>query len=110
MDNLEQELKEQKVKQLTLSCSNMLEVLQIIQVLKKANADKPDEHQGLTNLTDAIYNGMEMITNDCKIFLTRMERFGVWSCIDIYKTFCESTNDKEQLELTNELLGIFGGK
>ncbi len=116
MGNNEQEISKQMdenegpVKQLTLSCSNLLEVLQIIHVLKKASANKPDEHQAHTDLEYAIMDNLETVANDCKIRLTRKERFSIWLCIDIYKIFCSSTNDKEQLELADDLLEIFSGK
>lgn len=116
MGNLEQDLRKQTdenegpVTQLTTDCSNVLDILQIVHVLKKNNANNPDEHQELTNLTYVMMDKMHTEDGVCTITLTRKERFGLWLCVDIYRAFSVEMNDEKELALATKLMSLLSEK
>lgn len=116
MGNLEQELNKQTdenegpVTQSTMDCKHALEILQIVHVLKKTNANNPDEHQELTNMAYQFMDKMHTEDDKCTVTLTRKERFSLWLCVDIYRAFSIEMSDEKELALANKLMSLLSEK
>jgi hypothetical protein len=116
MVNIEQDMNKQTdknegpVTQSTMDCSKALEILQIVHALNKTNANNPDEHLELTNLTHQFMDKMHTEDDKCTVTLTRKERFGLWLCVDIYRAFSIETSNEKELKLANELMSLLSEK
>lgn len=101
-------------KEITVGTRELLDVLQIIHVMKKVNSENPDE---VLLLDDMVYKMMDGMKNDkgsCSITMNNKDLFSVWLCIDSYKTFCDGRleystedDDYEERDYSKRLLKMF---
>ena len=98
-----------KVKEITISSKDLLEVLQIIHTIKKVNVEKNDldEVLWLDEINYQLLDSLETTDSSCTVKLNTKDRFAVWLCIDTYKEFLLDTNVLEDVPYITNLQSLF---
>jgi hypothetical protein len=103
---------ELELKERIVGTRELLDVLQIIHVMKKANVENTDEYLLLEDLIWKLLDGLHNDKDKCSIKMNNKDLFNVWLCIDNYNSFCTDPTmaiDDEEWAYTKGLLKMFGG-